>query len=168
MHKRKTPEGVKGVFVMDIQLISLELLRNLAPAIASVITILFTFKKERKQTANIILSDRLNHLYVPLYLFYIKHRLYEVPLSDWKADGVLELLSLLNDNVHYASAESQKLFIEFKQENIRFIQYKLSGKNNVDAKSLDNAAKLVIGQLLSEYKDICRKLNLPKPIDLFE
>lgn len=145
----------------------LKALNAIPPFASGIIIFYLTSIKENKISKLNTLKERMTLLYIPFYKFYYRKMLYKNDLSSFSDEIIKEVFDLLSNNLHNMDTKSQLLYTDFYLAFCDLLKacdgnagYFLSECNYCLDKAFNNLSL----QLLREYKGICRKLRLPKPI----
>ena len=143
-----------------------EIVAIIVPALTSLGLYVLARFKDTDISKKDVYEQRITNLYIP---FYKKVFLFNIGLrpSDLGIDAILSITDILGNNIQYMETSSQALFINLFKIQLDFIDARETNNANLQNVSdkFDKAFNELSNQLLKEYKDICRKLKLPMPIE---
>lgn len=147
-----------------------DLIANIAsdiyPYIFSIIMFVLSSSRENKTSKKEILNKRLDLFYVPFYQQYIRGFFSINAISDMSVESCSKILDLFVGNIQYMGSESQALVPKYYQAYLNHFLPEDDWTNETKIKNkekFDCVFKEITNAIFFEYKDICRKLKLPKP-----
>lgn len=170
----------------------LRLLEISAPLIFSYFMYSKTLKndvKKKQLEYNIrLMNEKLDNLYIPIYISHTTNILTREKFIVLKVDcgdisyyfeTFYNMDKILAKNIKYISKEIKIMFIEFHAYIINRITLEISENPNAGFITsnelyeahfdlLNKAYFKIYQSLMAEYKDICRKLGLPGPVEKFD
>lgn len=142
----------------------IKILNIITAPIVSIILFYMASVKDSINKENRNFSLRNEKLYIPFYKMYYLFLCTDAPFSEQDTETRNNFLILLTDNVHLMSTKAQVLYFDFYNTYHQF--YKNDGTRKTEyfiESEINITFNLLSSQLFKEYKDICKKLGLPKP-----
>lgn len=148
----------------------IDLLSITVPFITAVLLAWINNRTSRKQIRTDALHKRFNEFYFPFYKKYISLNLYskEYELSHMELENIEDFTFLCIDNMYLMDSNSQKYVPDLYTAYLNLIEIKSDISTALDfehplLKDFDNVFNPLVNSVFEEYKDICNKLQLPKP-----
>lgn len=144
----------------------ISLISVISSPIFAIVMFVLSSNRSDKVSMKDVLRKRLDSFYVPFYQRYSAGFLSKNLISDLSIESFTHLLDLLTQNIHYMGTKSQSYYPEVYQA---FLQYAFHEEeiSPQELKKLkdrfDDSFKAIAKAIFEEYRDICRKLKLPKP-----
>lgn len=148
----------------------IDLLSITVPFITAVLLAWINNRTSKKQIRTDALHKRFDEFYFPFYKKYISLNLYskEYELSHMELENIEDFTFLCIDNMYLMDSNSQKYVPDLYTAYLNLIEIKSDISTALDfehplLKAFDNVFNPLVNSVFEEYKDICNKLQLPKP-----
>lgn len=148
----------------------ISLLNITVPFITAILLAWINNNSSKKQVKNDTLHKRFNEFYFPFYKKYLSLNLYskEIELSHMDLEAIEEITFLCIDKMYLLDSNSQKYIPNLYTAYLNLIEIKSDISTALDfehplLKDFDNIFNPLVNSVFEEYKQICSKLELPKP-----
>ncbi|RHQ84475.1 hypothetical protein DWX89_09240 [Coprobacillus sp. AF21-8LB] len=149
---------------------AIDLLSITVPFITAVLLAWINNRTSKKQIRTDALHKRFDEFYFPFYKKYISLNLYSkgCELSHMDLQIIGDFTFLCIDNMYLMDSNSQKYVPLLYTAYLNLIEIKSDISTILDfehplLKDYDNIFNPLAKSVFEEYKDICNKLQLPKP-----
>lgn len=136
----------------------IKIIEIILPSVIAVLTVFLTNYFNTVSTKRKALQHRVNAVYKPFYLAYFK---YCTNLSIWdEIDYINDISKMKNiclENIDCLETNTQEILINLARK----LSLWSPGDNTAD---IDKVFQSLVGNMFKEYKSICYKLKLPKPV----
>lgn len=134
--------------------------------IGSFILVYLNSVKDRLNQKTLVRKEQLENFYVPFYQLYCRGFLSELNLSELDLEVRGKFLDLMSENIHLMQPKSQAMYTDFYHAFLNLLE---AEDENPDypltetRQAFDSVFNKLSDTVLSEYKDILKKLYLPVP-----
>lgn len=152
----------------------LELVKIVTPSIFAIFLIFINehINKRAKSNeyANNSLKQRISELYFPFFkTIYVASGINGISVIEFDPISLSAMNEILINNIYLSHTTTQYKILSYYLLSCQLISLRLKGDFDTSeiCRKLQEHFDSMYKDLLREYTDICYKLELPKPVDIF-
>lgn len=146
----------------------IEILKIVVPALTSVFLVYLALVKDNFISKKNVYKERVEKFYSQFYIKYNSGLMMYHEIGNCPVDTISVFFDLISKNIHLIEPKSQKLYFGFYLAMLDVFEARDGNKKfNVEIceEKLTICFDELTNEIMNEYKFLCKKLKLPRPID---
>lgn len=145
-----------------------EILKILVPSLTSIFLVYLALMKDNFISKRLVYKERVEKFYSIFYVKYNSGLLMYRELGNSSIETISVFFDLISANIYLIEPKSQQLYFSFYLSMLDVFEARNGNKEyNVESceEKLTECFDKLTEEIIKEYKFLCKKLRLPKPID---